>query len=76
MIMSLDKRMNSNSIDLAGPEGNSFVLLGYAKRMGKEVLELKEDEIKVMLDDMMSGDYEHLIEVFEEYFGDWVVLYK
>ena len=27
-------------------------------------------------DEMTSGDYEHLLEVFEKYFGSFVTLYR
>ena len=57
-------------IDLTGPEGNAFVLLGYASRFGKQ---LGLDE-KAILEEMKSGDYENLIEVFDRYFGDFVIL--
>ena len=57
-------------IDLTGPEGNAFVLLGYAKRFAKQ-LELNSEEI---ISNMTSGDYEHLLEVFDKHFGDFVIL--
>ena len=57
-------------IDLTGPEGNAFVLLGYASRFGKQ---LGLDVSKV-LDEMRSGDYENLISVFDGYFGSFVIL--
>lgn len=52
-------------IDLTGPNGNAFYLLGVAKNAANQ-LGLNEEEI---LTDMMSGEYEHLIEVFEKHFG-------
>ena len=57
-------------IDLTGPEGNAFVLLGYAKNFAKQI-GLDFDEIK---EEMTSGDYENLIEVFDSYFGSFVIL--
>lgn len=57
-------------IDLTGPEGNAFVLLTYASRFGKQ-LGLDVPEI---LDEMRSDDYENLINVFDQYFGDYVIL--
>ena len=57
-------------IDLTGPEGNAFVLLGYAKRFEKQ-LELNSEEI---ISNMTSGDYEHLLEVFDKHFGSFVIL--
>ena len=57
-------------IDLTGPEGNAFVLMGYAKRFAKQ-LDLDGDQI---VDEMTAGDYENLIEIFDSYFGDFVIL--
>ena len=59
-------------IDLTGPDGNAFVLMGYASNLAKQ---LKKDE-KAIKEDMQSGDYEHLIEVFDREFGDYVTLYR
>ena len=60
------------TIDLTGPEGNAFVLLGYAKRYAKQ-LELDGNDI---IKDMTSGDYEHLVDVFDSYFGNFVTLFR
>ena len=57
-------------IDLTGPDGNAFVLLGKATNLAKQ---LNFDEKKIT-DEMMSGDYEELLEVFDKYFGDYVIL--
>jgi len=59
-------------IDLTGPDGNAFVLMGYASNLAKQ---LKKDE-KAIKEDMRSGDYEHLVEVFDREFGDYVTLYR
>lgn len=57
-------------IDLTGPEGNAFVLLGYVSRFGKQL----GLDVPTILDEMKSGDYENLITVFDRYFGDFVIL--
>ena len=57
-------------VDLTGPDGNAFVLLGMAKGLCKQ-LEIEDD---IILDDMKSGDYEHLITTFDTYFGDVIDL--
>ena len=59
-------------IDLTGPDGNAYVLLGYAKNFAKQ-LGIQSDSI---LEDMTSGDYEHLLEVFEKHFGSFVTLWR
>lgn len=65
-------RYRGLEIDLTGPDGNAFVLLGYAKNLAKQ---LKKDE-KAIIEEMTSGDYENLIEVFEREFGNVVTLYR
>jgi len=59
-------------IDLTGPDGNAFVLMGYASNLAKQ---LKKDG-KAIKKDMQSGDYEHLVSVFDREFGDYVTLYR
>ena len=57
-------------IDLTGPDGNAFVLIAYAIRFAKE-LDLDGKQIR---EEMMTGDYENLVSVFDKYFGDYVIL--
>lgn len=57
-------------IDLTGPNGNAFALLGYAKNLAKQ-LDLNYDIIRT---EMISSDYENLIQVFDKYFGEYVIL--
>ena len=59
-------------IDLTGPEGNAFHLIGVANRLSKQ-LDLDSNKIR---EEMMSGDYENLVKVFDSYFGDFVILYR
>jgi len=58
------------TVDLTGPQGNAFWLLGYASKLCKQ-LEWDPDPI---LKDMKSSDYEHLINVFDKHFGSVVDL--
>ena len=60
-------------IDLTGPQGNAFYLLGVAKDFCKQ-LGMSEYNTKELLEDMKSGDYEHLIQVFDDNFGSIVIL--
>ena len=60
------------SIDLTGPDGNAFALRGHAKKFSRQ---LGIDSTPI-IKDMMSGDYENLLEVFEENFGEFVTLYR
>ena len=48
------------------------MLLGKAKGFAKQ-LELDGDKI---VDEMTSDDYEHLIQVFDKYFGSFVTLLR
>ncbi len=59
-------------IDLTGPNGNAFYLLGTAGNLAKQ-LGLDGKSIK---EEMMKGDYENLINVFDKHFGDFVTLYR
>ena len=61
------------TIDLTGPDGNAFVLLGKAKGFAKAI-GMNGVEAEALINDMMSGDYEHLLETFDKYFGDYVIL--
>lgn len=70
--MIKEKRKQSPSVDLTGPEGNAFVLIGYARKWSKQLgLDSKKVE-----KEMMKGDYENLVSVLEKYFGDVVTFYR
>lgn len=62
-------------VDLTGAEGNAFVLLGYAKLWAKQ-LQYDDADIKKLLADMKSKNYEHLVEVLDKHFGNYVIFYK
>jgi hypothetical protein len=65
-------KMNGIEIDLTGPQGNAFYILGVAKSLCKQ-LDFNESFV---LNEMKSGDYDNLIEVFDKYFGSVVTMYK
>jgi hypothetical protein len=56
-------------IDLTGPQGNAFYLLGTAKSLGKQLGWTKED-MDELDKRMTSSDYENLIKEFDNAFGD------
>lgn len=60
-------------IDLTGPDGNAFVLMSHAEDFGKQ---LGWDRVRrqELVNEMMDGDYEHLIQVFDREFGSFVIL--
>jgi hypothetical protein len=63
-----NKEKEKISIDLSSPQGNAFYILGIAKQIGKKLY----GNIDLIISDMMSGDYKHLVLTFEKYFGDYV----
>lgn len=63
------------TIDLTGPQGNAFYLLGTANKLAKELGLDEKANMKIQLE-MQSGDYDNLVNVFDKYFGDCVTLYK
>lgn len=69
--MIREKRINTEIvIDLTGPNGNAFALLGTAIRLGKQ-LGLDTD---IITSEMKTGDYENLVEVFDRHFGHFIIL--
>ena len=75
MIKSKESLKRGIEIDLTGPDGNAFVLMGYAKRFGKQV-GMGDSYINEMLEKMMSSDYENLVKVFDDEFGSVVTLLR
>lgn len=70
MIREKQQQTGPIVIDLTGPDGNAFALMGYAKNFAKQ-LDLDFNQIRK---EMTSGDYENLLEVFDNYFGTFVIL--
>lgn len=60
-------------LDLTGPEGNAFYLIGVARKLATQ-LEYAKDKIESLTKDLMSGSYEDLILRFDNEFGDFVIL--
>lgn len=56
------------TVDLTGPDGNAFVLLGMAKRWARQ---LDKDWAPIQ-EEAMSGDYENLLLVLDREFGEYV----
>jgi len=72
MIRSKQETNGPIIIDLTGPDGNAFALMAYAKRFATQLG--WEDRGDALINEMMSGDYEHLLEVFDNAFGEYVIL--
>jgi hypothetical protein len=68
--MIVDKVDRPLVIDLTGPQGNAFYLLGFAsknaRKFGLNGLDIVEE--------MKSGNYENLVATFDKYFGEYVIL--
>ena len=62
-------------IDLTGPEGNAFVLLGYANQFARE-LGYSDHERLCLLDNMKLSTYDMLVEIFDREFGSFVTLWR
>lgn len=67
-----EKRKKGLEIDLTGPDGNAYVLIGYATNLAKQ---LNKDH-KSITEEMRKSDYENLIKVFDREFGHVVTLYR
>ena len=59
--------MEKPMLQLAGEDGNAFAILGKARRVARES-GWSQDEIDVMLEEAMSGDYDHLLRTMMRYF--------
>ena len=70
--MIKSKKSNGIEIDLTGPQGNAFYLLGTAVNLGRQ-LGLNTEKV---CEEMKSGDYEHLVNTFDKHFGHFVTLYR
>ena len=70
MIRAKQERSGPIVIDLTGPDGNAYVLMGLASRLAKQL----GFDSEIIINDMKSGDYENLLEVFDGNFGDYVIL--
>jgi hypothetical protein len=68
MIREKTQKTGPIIVDLTGPDGNAFSLMALANKLAKQL------GFKSPVDEMMKGDYEHLLEVFDKNFGDFVIL--
>ena len=72
MIRNKQKNTGPIVIDLTGPDGNAYALMGYAKKFATQLG--WKDKGAALINEMMEDDYEHLLEVFDNAFGDFVIL--
>lgn len=60
-------------IDLSGPAGSAYALMGQVSDFGRQ-LGWDKTKIKDLQSEMMSADYTNLVRVFEREFGQFVDL--
>ena len=72
MIVEKQTQNRGIEIDLTGPQGNEILPSWNCKESAKQ-LDLDETAI---CDEMTSGDYENLVQVFDKNFGSIVTLYR
>lgn len=72
MITNKRPKKSKIEIDLNGPDGNAFVLLGIARDLAIK-LDLDWNYIHT---EMTSSNYENLIQVMDHYFGDLIIMYR
>lgn len=62
-------------IDLSGPQGNAYYLLGLASNLCRQLRydAMREERI---LDEMKLSDYEGLLYTFDREFGTLVTLWR
>jgi hypothetical protein len=68
------RRPSKIQLDLQGPEGNAFALMGkltaILDREGRD-----KKEIDALIQKMMSKDYKNLVMIFEREVGEYVDIY-
>ena len=62
-------------IDLRGPDGNAQALIVYARKIGRTI-GLTREEIEDVVREMTRGSYADLIRVFEQNFGEHVIVFR
>jgi len=69
---------DERSIDLRGPGGNAYSILGMASNLCNQLKDVDPEKYnwERINKEMTSSDYKHLVKTFEEYFGDYVTIYN
>lgn len=71
--MTIKKKQHNPKIvlDLTGPQGNAFVVLGTIQRLMK-TMKFHPAQIKAIMNEMTSSDYEHLVATADKHFGKYI----
>lgn len=72
MIKYKKMKTGPTEIDLTLADGNAFNMIAIAGNLAKQ-LDLDKKKIQ---SEMMAGDYENLLKVFDKHFGEFVTLYR
>jgi len=70
MTLVARKPARKHVIDLNGPEGNAWSVLGIGSNLARAM----NIDFEPIRKEMMSGDYRHLVETFDKHFGEHVDL--
>ena len=70
MALLQHRPLSKQTIDLNGPDGNAWCLLGTGQSLARN-LRIDFEPIRT---EMMSGNYRHLVETFDKHFGEYVDL--
>lgn len=65
-ILKKQNRVGKLQVDISGPQGNAFAIMGLARSLAKQI----GTDPSPIINDMMSGDYENLLRVFDNNFGE------
>ena len=63
------------AIDLQSEQGNVFYIIGIANKLAKQ-LEYSKEQIENLNTELMAGDYETLLSVFDKTFGEFIDLQR
>jgi hypothetical protein len=66
------KNNRKRQIDLSGPDGNAYFLLGTARVLARKT----GIDADAITKEMMTGNYEHLLQTFDKHFGHLVDLLR
>ena len=76
MMIRYKQKGRERIIDLDGPDGNAFNLLAIASKLLRqhENFNLDDRSQSLIIAEMKSDDYTHLVKTFNQYFGSIFIL--
>lgn len=69
-VVSKEEYCDSRVLDLSGPDGSAYVLIGIAHGLLKK----QGRDPKMFIDIMQSSDYGNLVRFFNDMFGDYFTI--